>query len=261
MTTFKDFSDTNIFSKSDSQAELKAEFKSIFMTVSPHKNRFSVFSDFVFCMAASYRNSIYFSQTIENEYLKCINQYERKDIDKICKLFSLTVLIANAGSPADHLGAFYAEMNFTSAYSGQFFTPDDLSYLMVQLQLPNLKQHIELNSYATISDPACGAGSTFLACIRHSLNNNINPQEKLFFHGQDIDRIVALMCYVQLCIWHIPCEICIGDTLRNETREVWHSPAYHLGFWSNRLGNDRTIKESEILPKDVNFILVGKAYT
>lgn len=257
MTVFQDLK----FQSKSNQIDLKNEFKSIFITIAPHKNRYSVFSDFIFCMAAAYRNSINFSEEIEAEYLTVINSYKRSDIEKICKLFSLTVLIANSGTPADHLGFFYSEMNFTSRYQGQFFTPDDLSFLMVQLQLPNLKSHIEKNNYATISDPACGAGSTFMACIRHCLNSNINPQESLFIHGQDIDRVIALMCYVQLCIWHIPCEICVGDTLRNEQREVWHSPAYHLGHWGHRLSLDRNKQGTGVKTSGINFILVGDTYT
>lgn len=254
MSIFQNFN----FKQSAKQDDLKAEFKSIFMSIAPHKHRYSVFSDFIFCMAAAYRNSLKFSEAIEAEYLKTINSYKRDDIEKICKLFSITVLIANEGTPADHLGYFYAEMNFTSTHKGQFFTPDDLSYLMIQLQLPNIENHIKTNGYATISDPACGAGSTFLACIRYCMSNGVNPQKSLFIHGQDIDRVVALMCYVQLCIWHIPCEICIGDTLKNEKREIWHSPAYHLGRWENRLRFDR---EKPAEDSSVNFILIGDTYT
>jgi hypothetical protein len=90
------------------------------------------------------------------------------------------------------------------------------------------------------------------------MSNGVNPQKSLFIHGQDIDRVVALMCYVQLCIWHIPCEICIGDTLKNEKREIWHSPAYHLGLWENRLRFDR---EKPTEDSSVNFILIGDTYT
>ena len=33
----------------------------------------------------------------------------------------------------------------------------------------------------------------------------------------------------------VPAEVIVGNTLTLETREVWHTPAHHLGFWSNKL--------------------------
>ncbi len=38
----------------------------------------------------------------------------------------------------------------------------------------------------------------------------------------DIDRLTALMAYVQLSLWNVPAEIVVGNTLSLEVREVWH---------------------------------------
>lgn len=242
--------------------DLKKDFKELFLTIAPHKNRLGVFSDFIFCMAAAYKNSIHLSDIIEDQYLKTINEYSKNDRDNICKLFSLSVLIADSGCPQDHLGEFYMEMNFSNCHSGQHFTPSSISNLLARLQLSNINELIKNKSYADINDPACGSGSTFLACINYCLHNNINPQKQIFIQGQDIDKIVALICYVQLCMWHIPCEIVIGDTLKCEVREVWHSPAYHLGLWKFKLKVENKLsKPNRDSKNQVNFIMIGSSYT
>ena len=92
------------------------------------------------------------------------------------------------------------------------------------------------------------------------MEKGLNPNKEIFIQGTDIDRTVALMCYVQLSLWHIPCEILVGNSLNNHIREVWHSPAYHLGFWKQKIKNDKI----ENLPKkenEINFILIGESYT
>jgi hypothetical protein len=43
------------------------------------------------------------------------------------------------------------------------------------------------------------------------------------------------MCYTQLSLWNVPAEIIVGNTLSWEIREVWYTPAHHLGGWKHRL--------------------------
>ena len=43
------------------------------------------------------------------------------------------------------------------------------------------------------------------------------------------------MCYVQLSLWNVPAQVIVGDTLKWELREIWYSPAHHLGNWSYKL--------------------------
>jgi hypothetical protein len=39
--------------------------------------------------------------------------------------------------------------------------------------------------------------------------------------GTDIDRLVALMCYVQLSLWNVPGRVFVGDSLTLKMREMW----------------------------------------
>jgi hypothetical protein len=50
-----------------------------------------------------------------------------------------------------------------------------------------------------------------------------------------VDRMAALMCYIQLSLWNVPAEVIVGNTLSLEIREVWYTPAHHMGLWKYRL--------------------------
>jgi hypothetical protein len=62
----------------------------------------------------------------------------------------------------------------------------------------------------------------------------------------DVDRNAALMCYTQLSLWNVPAEIIVGNTLSWEIREVWYTPAHHLGLWKYRLRRNEENLEVEI---------------
>ncbi|MFW6503511.1 N-6 DNA methylase [Acinetobacter baumannii] len=238
---------------------LKSQFREVFYSTAQHYNRYEVFSDFIFCMAAAYRNSIKFTESTEFEYLQIIKKYSRADVEKLTELFGLLILISDVCPPKDHLGELYMEFNLFNYHRGQHFTPCQVSLMMAKMQMSDLKQKIAINNYVSISDAACGAGSTLLACVAHALDSNINPQKHFFIEGRDIDRLAALMCYVQLCIWHIPSRIIVGDTLRNEVLEMWYTPSYYLGAWQLRL-KDEPKKLAAKIDNKINFVLVGDTY-
>ena len=62
-----------------------------------------------------------------------------------------------------------------------------------------------------------------------------NPATTFFVQAVDVDRVSALMCYIQLALWNVPAEVIVGNSLSLEVREVWYTPAYYLYDWKNRL--------------------------
>lgn len=92
-------------------AETKEKLKKVFMNTALYGNPYNFFSDLIFFMAASLKNSLSkvisnsFSQNIEDKYLRRFNKYNKKDQDKFCELFGLVVIIADQKKfPADNLG-------------------------------------------------------------------------------------------------------------------------------------------------------------
>jgi hypothetical protein len=78
--------------------------------------------------------------------------------------------------------------------------------------------------------------SMVLAIAQALIKKGKNPATVMWAQCQDIDRTAALMCLVQLSLWNIPGVVIVGDTLGNEVREWFYTPAHHLeGLWVQAL--------------------------
>nr|WP_198426219.1 N-6 DNA methylase [Acinetobacter baumannii] len=244
---------------------MKSEFIHTLKSIDQSKNIYEIFHDFVFCSAAALRNSIghryqnLFNQNIENEYLQRINRYDVSGRLKIKNLFYLLVDLCEAkGEPYDVLGSIYMELEIGNDHIGQYFTPSEVSNLCAQVVITDLKKQLEEEGVISISDPACGAGSTLLSTVKLCLESKIQVQDHLYIEAADIDRNVALMCYIQLSLWAVPCRIFVGDTLKLKYRECWCSLMYYVKGWDIKLHSQK-LKEIVHKTEDYvpNFILIN----
>ena len=96
---------------------------------------------------------------------------------------------------------------------------------------PDKPEELSLEKPITISDPCCGAGCLLIACANEAKRVGINYQEKMVFYAQDIDRIAALMCYIQLSLLGCKAYIKIGNSLTDPLTEnesldenIWLTP-------------------------------------
>ena len=75
----------------------------------------------------------------------------------------------------------------------------------------------------TICDSCCGAGATLIAGVhaaRKQLEKeNLNYQNHVLVVAQDIDEIVALMCYIQLSLLGVAAYIKVGNTFTEPIAE------------------------------------------
>lgn len=109
-----------------------------------------------------------------------------------------------------------------------------------------MDRQIEEKGYISICDPACGAGATLIAAANSMRNAKHNFQNHVLFVGQDIDRIVGMMCYIQLSLLGCAGYICIGNTITNplvvhflfpqemEGQELWITPMFQSNVWAWR---------------------------
>ena len=229
-----------------------ADFQRLFRDTARHCHRYEVFRDFVTLTAISLHNRINLVDALEAEYLAIIGRYPREDQLRFPQLLAELVEIMEV-EPWDALGQLYMELSIQSEHVGQFFTPPEISELMARITyggaLASLKE-----PFVTVMEPACGAGGMILAFAKVMIDSGHNPAERMWVHCQDIDRTAALMCYVQLALWHIPGVVVVGNTLAMETREVFYTPAHYLGRWSDRLAIRRAIEamRSLLTPVDTD---------
>lgn len=211
-----------------------AEFKQTFRQLAPYKHRYEVFRDFVTMAACSLHNGLQIEQIREEEYLQIIQQYKAPDQEAFAKLLGCLVNALD-DEPRDILGPLYMELEIANRNAGQFFTPPEVSDLMARLTFADQLIKLEEQPFITASEPACGAGGMILSLIKLMIAAGHNPAEKIWVQAIDVDRMAALMCYIQLSLWNVPAEVIVGNTLTLEIREVWYTPAHHTGLWKYRL--------------------------
>ena len=248
------FADTDTFTKEDAAtakldfAHYKSEFLKCFRMIAPEKHRYDVFRDFVTISACSLHNAIHMDMQREEEYMSILHTYKKEDQKSIPALFGMLVAMLDY-EPRDVLGILYMELEISSKDKGQFFTPQAVSDLMAEMTYGEDLKALD-KPFITLSEPACGAGGMVLAFVKTMINAGHNPAEKLWVQCIDVDRCVALMCYVQLSLWNIPGEVVVGNCLSLEVREMWRTPQHHLGFWKSKLARK---SQEEAAEHEANF--------
>jgi hypothetical protein len=216
-----------------------AEFKQTFRQLAPYKHRYEVFRDFVTMAACSLHNGLQIEQSREEEYLQLIRQYKTPDQEVFAKLLGCLVNALD-DDPRDILGPLYMELEIANKDAGQFFTPPEVSDLMARLTFADQLNKLEEQPFITAAEPACGAGGMILSLIKLMIAVGHNPAEKIWVQAIDVDRMAALMCYIQLSLWNVPAEVIVGNTLTLEVREVWYTPAHYTGLWKYRLRREES---------------------
>lgn len=220
----------------------KRKFYDAFNYLARRHNRFKVFNDFVTISAISLHNGVIKSEVLEQEYFKIIADYSKDEVKSFAKLLGILVNILDH-KPTDVLGQLFMELEISNKKAGQFFTPDEISQLMAKL-LYGDKIILPSCGFVTMSEPTCGAGGMVLAFVNEMINQGLNPAQHFWVQCIDIDRTVALMCYVQLSLWNVPAQIIVGNTLSMKLREQYFTPAYYLFNWRYKLKN-RLAEEKE----------------
>lgn len=225
-----------------SEKQKMAALVSAFNRIARHKHRYEVFRDFVTMSAITIHNAVNKDEKLEAEYLQIAGKYPRDELFLFCELFGSFVLLLDA-EPRDVLGELYMSLDLGNAGTGQYFTPSDVSELMAQISYGESLRTLT-TPFVTVCEPACGAGGMMLAFAKIMIANGHDPAKTMWVQCQDIDRLAALMCYIQLSLWNIPAMVSVGNTLTMERREVFYTPQHYLGKWSAKLQN-RVMQEAE----------------
>lgn len=216
-------------------------FIKIFNSIDLGKHRYQVFADFITMSAIAIQNVFLKSNELEAEYMNIVGQYSKKDVHKLAELLQVLTSLLEP-DPMDVLGTIYMELDFGNAKTGQFFTPPALSLMLAQITYGDgaiFKQ----KPFVTMSEPTSGAGGMVLAFVKIMHEHNINPAEKLWVQCIDVDRIAALMCYIQLSLWGIPAQVIVGNTLSMDFKEIYYTPIHYIHRWNEKLANkDEPIK-------------------
>ena len=220
----------------------KAAFTSLFNTIALERHRLDVWKDFVTSSAIALHNAVAMTESLENEYLEIILGYDDQDKQSLCELFSLLVQLLDT-APVDILGQLYMELGLASKENGQYFTPSSVCELMAEFTAGDNLRSTSQYDFVTLHDPACGSGGMILAFTRKLIRMGRNPADHLWVQCIDVNRVAALMAYIQLSLWNIPAEIVVGNTLSLKFKEHWYTPAHYRNGWESKLRLKKTCEK------------------
>ncbi|MCC8161722.1 MAG: SAM-dependent methyltransferase [Lachnospiraceae bacterium] len=146
----------------------------------------------------------------------------------------------------DFLGGLYMRLNLGDHWTGQFFTSYCISHLMAEMLMGDCGKEIEEKGWTSIYDPCIGGGAMMLAAVNVMQSKGIAYQNQALFAGQDIDRIAAMMAYIQLSLRGCAGYIVVGNSLTHpmsgdvlfphegEGQELWLMPMFMNNIWNMR---------------------------
>lgn len=225
------------------------EFLDIFKGLCYARSAWEVWADVICAIACSLSNTAdrmpgrY--EEREKEYLQCIEHLG--SVETVAKLFACITLALDKEPEQDFLGEMYMQLELGNHWKGQFFTPYNVCRCMAEINIGDgVKEEISKRGYVSVMDPACGAGATLIAAANTFKKREINYQTNVIFVAQDIDRIVGMMCYIQLSLLGCPGYVVIANTITNpvcgsslvptekEGQEFWYTPFYFTEIWNSR---------------------------
>lgn len=235
------------------QKEFHDEFSHLCQT----KSEWQVWNDFVTISAIAISNSVEPEgerrDLHEKEYLGIIQQYDSEEQNTLARLFALTAMALEANPEQDFLGELFMGLNLNDHWKGQFFTPYHICHMMAEISMGDMKEEIETKGWFSINDPCCGAGALLVAARNVIVQRNIDLQNALFV-AQDINRTVALMCYIQLSLLDCAGYVVVANSLTHPIvgqpaspllispaleQEVWIMPALYNAVWYERIVQER----------------------
>lgn len=224
------------------------EFIEVFRSLCYSRSSWQVWSDLMSAISCAISNAVDKNpehyESREKEYAQCIKHLG--SVEAPARILNNIVMALEKNPDQDFLGKMYMNLNLGNHWRGQFFTPYSVCKMMSQMTVGDVDRQIEEQGYISICDPACGAGATLIAAANTLKKSKYNFQNHVIFVGQDVDRVVAQMCYIQLSLLGCAGYICVGNTItnpltgpalfprENEGQEMWYMPMFQSDVWQWR---------------------------
>lgn len=220
------------------------EIYSRFRYLADRHSAWQVWTDFITMSACSL--SLADRRQREEEYASIVKRYKPDELQWFSEMFCLTVDALEENPDQDFLGDLFMRFDLGNTWKGQFFTPYCVCRMMACVTARDLKAQVAEKHWIHSNDPACGAGATLIAFANECKDQGINYQTSALFVAQDIDRVAALMCFVQLSLLGCPGYVVVGDSITNpvtgpmlfpqrrEDQEIWYTPIFFSDIWQGR---------------------------
>lgn len=238
------------------------EFLKVFKELCYSRSAWEVWADVITVMACSIANAVDKSkerhESREKEFERCIKRLG--GVEKPGQLFAILVEAMERNPDQDFLGALYMNLELGNHWKGQFFTPYNICRLMAEMTMGDCWAKNDKEGWISVCDPCIGGGAMMIAAANVVRRQNVNYQNHVLFVGQDIDRVVAMMAYIQISLLGCPGYIVVGNSLTNpiagtplepterREQEFWYTPFYFSEVWHYRrlfANMDRIFRSAE----------------
>lgn len=210
------------------QTDYKKRFMNGFQILCRSRHSYTVWSDCMALFAITLANTSILPlakeepfksvwQQREQRYLNIIKGYDKKEQKLFPQMFALLVEELEKNQNQDLLGELYMMLQISNKNAGQFFTPYNVCETMSKLTFDRkeLGKIVHKEGYASVYDPACGAGATLISASEQckEMFKKYNYQNHVYFVGQDVDITCVYMCYIQLALHGLAGYVIHGNTL------------------------------------------------
>ena len=226
--------------------EARKEFMQIFRQLTYRWRSWDIWTDFVTMTACTISNAVDQTHYDEREklYLRTINKYNKEEQQLFPELFANIVMALEENPEQDFLGDIYNELELNSKEHQQVFTPYHVAHLMADIAVDDFEKEIKNQGYITVHDSCCGSGVTLIAAVNVAkeklAKTDLNFQNHILVTGQDIDCVVAMMCYIQISLLGIAGYFKVGNSItepmsRDDSLDnYWFTPMYFAPTWHFR---------------------------
>lgn len=237
-------------------SEHQAKLVKLIQQAGSRYDSWKVFSDFALMLACdiSTHCDLRTSDEREEQYKKTIAGYDKETQKLFPEMCAELVLALTDGAIAGHyddvLGQTFHDLGVENKWKGQFFTPIHVSDVMAELSFEGFEKNIEGKGFASVYEPACGAGSTILGFL--NAFRKMYPDkgfDTFVVHAGDVDERCVHMCYIQLSLCGVAAIVEQRNALSMElTGGIWYTPFYIYKGWEWReLSAYHKAKEKELL--------------
>lgn len=213
---------------------------------------------------SAYSLALPFYPELSKKELKIFELLTRDELIKYDQLLSITVE-ALQSQHQDFLGEIFSNYNMGNSYKGQFFTPYNVSFMMAQMSLGDLKPQINEKGFLRISEPASGAGCMIIAVREVFLKQECNPSTDMYVEMIDVDELAFLMSYIQISLYGIAAKVIHGNAITREMYRELFTPVYFLNNWFERIAlrdlSEMAVDIPEQLNKPESIMLSGEQLT
>lgn len=225
------------------------EFLKLFDKLTYSRSAWQVWEDLMTVMACSISNAV---DRTPDKFKRREEQYERSiknlgGVEIPAQMLGIITMALEQNPDQDFLGKLYMTLNLGNHWKGQFFTPYNICQMMAEMNFGDgVQAEVERKGYISVCDPCVGAGAMLIAAANAMRRAKLNYQTNAVFVGQDIDRIVAMMAYIQISLIGCSGYIIIGNSLTNpptghvlfpqdtEGQEIWITPLFMHDIWEIR---------------------------